>query len=148
MHWWLFKVPPHLSAGFRSRLGHTKTRTSEVDMLLCFRPLSCCITQQRLTMDWSLNIPLQYFLVGSWIHASLNYGKSPGPWSSKASPPSHYLYHVWLWAWHCVCGKSCNARCLVASVRHTFVLLLIKRFFIYIALFIYEMQLKVLHIGD
>ncbi len=69
-----------------------------MDLLVCLRSLSCCITQVHLSLriNWWPHILLQDFLIECRIHGSINYGKSSIPWSPR---PSHYHPHVWLLVW-------------------------------------------------
>lgn len=62
---------------------------SEVDFMVCLRSLSCwknlCVLEHKDMYRW-LNILVQDFLVERRMNGSINYGKSSGSWSSKASP--------------------------------------------------------------
>ena len=65
---------------------------SEVDLLVCFGSLSCCITQVCMSLrsrtdGWTLSFRI--FRLESRIHGSINYGKSSRSWSSKAAPHHH-----------------------------------------------------------
>ncbi len=84
-----------ISIGFKSGLwlGHSKTLIlfflshSEVDLLVCLRSLSCCITQVPLRSQ--TDILLQDFLIECRIHGSIINGKSSRSWSCKAAPDHH-----------------------------------------------------------
>ena len=106
-----------ISIGFRSGLWLDHSRTfilfllshSEVDLLVCFESLSCCITQLRLSFRSQTDdrtFSFRIFLVESRIHGSINYGKSPRSWSSKAAPDHHTTTTVFYY-WYDVLIVEC-----------------------------------------
>jgi len=102
--------------GLRSGLwlGHSKVFSlfffshSEVDLLVCFGSLSCCIMQVRFRLEATnrcLNVVLQDFLVDSrisFITASL-----PGPEAAKQPqtiilPPTYFTVGMMFFFWNAV----------------------------------------------
>ncbi len=103
--------------GFKSGLwfGHSKTlilfflSNSEVDLLVCLGSLSCCITQDHLSLrsqtdGWTFSFRIFW---ECRINGSINYGKSARSWSCKAAPDHHTTTTIFDCWYDVLCMKGC-----------------------------------------